>query len=168
VSKVFKRGSATPQLNMTPLIDVTFQLIIFFMLVNNIIAEENVSMIVPNLEKPKTRELGEVERVTVNIAPMPFDLAARVTGNPLNHPGEATQVKIGLLYFSLDDPDAIRSSLAAARQATPEVEIMLRADSALYYREVQPIMDAISAAGITKINVVAFMPRNDSDGSTSP
>ena len=43
---------------------------------------------------------------------------------------------------------------------------MLRADSAIYYRQVQPIMDAISAAEIAKVNVVALMPRNVDNGST--
>ena len=168
MSKVFKRGPATPQLNMTPLIDVTFQLIIFFMLVNNIIAEENVPMIVPDLDTPKTRELGEVDRITVNVAPMPFDMPTRVAGNPLNHAGEATRVKVGLQYYSLDDLDAIRAALASVRSANPKVEILLRADSAIYYREVQPIMDAISAAQITKVNVVALMPRTREKGASDP
>ena len=153
-------------MNMTPMIDVTFQLIIFFMLVNNIIAEENVPMIVPDLDEPKTRELGEVERVTVNVAPMPFDMRSRRQGNPLDHDGEATRVKIGLAYYPLDDLDGIRAALAAARQANPEVEIVLRADSAIYYRQVQPIMDAIAAAEISKVNVVALMPRGIDNGST--
>ena len=37
---------------MTPMIDIVFQLIVFFMLVNNIISDENAVMIVPELEKP--------------------------------------------------------------------------------------------------------------------
>ena len=61
-SQVFKRGPVTPQMNITPLIDVVFLLIIFFMLVTNIIAEEAVEMIVPQLDDPVTRELGNVDR----------------------------------------------------------------------------------------------------------
>ena len=154
---------------MTPLIDVTFQLIIFFMLVNNIIAEENVPMFVPDLDEPKTRQLGEVERITVNVAPMPFDQLARERANRLDHAGEALQVKVGALeYYSVDDLEGIRAALAKARQDRPKIEILLRADAAIYYHQVQPIMEAISAARITKVNVVARMPRATSNGPTPP
>lgn len=169
MSKVFQRGSATPRLNMTPLIDVTFQLIIFFMLVNNIIAEENVPMFVPDLDDPKTRQLGEVDRLTVNVAPLPFDRRTRARGNPLDLDGDAMRVKVGALqYFAVDDLEGIRAALAAARQARPQLEVLLRADAALYYHQVQPIMDAISAARIAKVNLVAMMPQAAADETTPP
>ena len=168
MSRVFKRGSAAVQLNMTPLIDVTFQLIIFFMLVNNIIAEENVLMFVPDLDEPKTRQLGEVERITVNVAPMPFDRRTRALGNRLDLAGEASRVRIAMNDYSVDDLEGIRAALAERRKAQPRIEVLLRADAALYYRQVQPIMDAISAARIVKVNVVAMMPRTSGDEATPP
>ena len=153
---------------MTPLIDVTFQLIIFFMLVNNIIAEENVPMFVPDLDEPKTRQLGEVERLTVNVAPMPFDRRTRAQGNRLDLPGQATRVRVAMQDYSVADLEGIRSALVHRRQASPKVEVLLRADAALYYRQVQPIMEAISAARIVKVNVVAMMPRAAENGATAP
>ncbi len=150
-------------MNMTPLIDVTFQLIIFFMLVSNIIAEENPEMIVPELNDPKTRELGDVSRIAVNVMPLPFDMKQRALGNPLNMDGLATTVKIQLQEYNIDELDAIRAELMDARNKNPDIEVILRADGAIYYKDVQPIMDAIAAAGIQTVNVVAKMPTKSAE-----
>lgn len=167
MSKVFKRGASTPEMNMTPLIDVTFQLIIFFMLVNNIIAEEAVEMLVPELANPQTRELGEGDRVTVNVAPLSMDLADRRPA-PLNLPGEASFVQIGQVQYALEDLEGIRASLSEARARNAEVEIVLRADAALYYRSVAPVMEAISAAQISSVNLVALLPNDGSSAQPPP
>ncbi len=145
-------------MNMTPMIDVTFQLIIFFMLVNNIISEEAVMMIVPELEEPKTREMGEENRVTVNVAPQSYD-PDRGIGD-LNIPGEAAMVKVGLEEFRLDDMEAVTEALRDARSRNKDIEVMLRADSGLFFDEVQPVMQAITSAGIVKVNMVAYLPED--------
>ncbi len=69
-SKVHKRGPATPEMNMTPLIDVVFQIIIFFMLINNIITEQTVQMFVPELDDPKTRRTEDMKKIVINVAPV--------------------------------------------------------------------------------------------------
>jgi len=166
MSKVFKRGPKTPEMNMTPLIDVTFQLIIFFMIVSNIVSEQTVEMIVPDLEDPKTRELADdVKKVVVNIAPV-----APVTerqDNPLSGSGLVDYVLVGSDRFSPGDSEGITNALKAAVERGPkdpdgksELEVLMRADAALYYEEVQPVMSAITAAGIARINLVALLPED--------
>ena len=156
---------------MTPLIDVTFQLIIFFMLVNNIIAEENVDMLVPNLEQPRTRELGEVDKVTINVAPQEYDRTDRTSGNPLNFPGDAMFVQIGQEKYGIDQLGQMVESLKQSKAANSEVEVLLRADAALYYKSIQPVMDAINSAGISTVNLVAVIPdenRGEDSGGGGP
>ena len=59
-----------------------------------------------------------------------------------------------------------RSPLAAALASTRSpvspsnstVEVVLRADAALYYDAVQPVMQAVTQAGIGKVNLAAFLP----------
>ena len=161
MSQVYKRGPKTPQMNMTPLIDVTFQLIIFFLLINNIITEEQVELIPPDLEDPKTFKMETENRVTVNIAPLPFNRADRIQGNPLAFAGQAAQVKVGMKSFAMEDLGPVTDLLKAAVDQNEEVEVLLRADCALYYKDVQPIMGAITAAGIGKINLVAYLPEGE-------
>ena len=160
MSRVFKRGTAKPEMNMTPLIDVTFQLIIFFLLINNIITEETVEMIPPDLENPKTYDLATENRITVNIAPQHFKKAQRTQGNPLNFDGQAVEVRVGTARIGMEDLDRVRDLLRAAKERNPEVEVRLRADCALFYREVQPVMGAITAAQIGKIYLVAYLPED--------
>ncbi len=158
MSKVFQRGTVKPEMNMTPLIDVTFLLIVFFMLVSNIVASESVPMVVPNLTEPRTRDLGEVEKVVVSIAPASFTGEARLE-NPLDHPGQAQFVQLGSgARFGLDELDRLTAALEAEVKKNPEVEVLLRGDAALYYGQVQPVMDAITAAGVGVVNLVALMP----------
>jgi len=160
MSQVIQRGPASPGMNITPLIDVVFLLIIFFMLVNNIVSEESVKMILPTVENPKTRELGEVDRIVVNIAPEPFTDAGR-SESPLSHTGTPRYVKVGTgtnSRFEVGDLPGITDALKAAKANNPEVEVLLRVDGAMYYEAVQPIMAAVSSAGIETINLVAYMP----------
>lgn len=146
-------------MNMTPLIDVTFQLIIFFMLVSNLISEQDVPMIVPDLTRPRTQALGEVPRIIVNVVPMPFDLAERAGDDPLQFSGEAAGVQIGPRVVSMDRLDAVVDAVAEARQHRPEARVLLRADAALYYEQVRPVLEALAAADIRRVSLVAKMPR---------
>jgi biopolymer transport protein TolR len=159
-SKIFKRGPKAPEMNMTPMIDVTFQLIIFFMLVNNIIAEESVEMIVPKLYDAKVKLLESDKRITVNVKPNPLKSSNQrlLEGNPWKYDGEAYEVKVGIQTFSLQDLDGVTQTLKEAQQKNPDVHVLLRADGALYYQSIQPVMNAITLAGIETVNLVAFMP----------
>ena len=160
MSKVFQRGTVKPEMNMTPLIDVTFLLIVFFMLVSNIVANESVPMVVPKLDDPRTRQLGEVEKVVVNIAPATYTGDARLT-SPLDHPGQARFVQVGAGdRFDMGNLAGLTEALRQEVQARPDVQVLLRADAALYYDQVQPVMDAITAAGVGVVNLVALMPED--------
>lgn len=155
---MLKSGPAKAEMDITPLIDVTFQLIIFFMLVNNIIAEQTVEMIVPRVNNPQTRELGDVKHIVVNVAPYPYSKAARPDDEPLMYRGEAEHVMVGSKRVNLDQMDLVEEELKAAKADNPEVEVLLRADAALHYEEVQGVMAAIANAGIEQVDLVAYMP----------
>jgi len=159
-SSVTARGPVTPSMNITPLIDVVFLLIIFFMLVNNIVSDESVEMVLPELDPPHTRELGEVSRVVVNVAPQPFTKQARAD-YPLEHAGKARFVKVGTgagSQFTAENTEGITAALTALRVANPDLQVLLRADAALFYEEVRPVMGAVTAAGIGTVNLVAYLP----------
>lgn len=156
-SPIFQRGPTTPQMNITPLIDVVFLLIIFFMLVNNIITEQSVEMIVPQLDDPTTRELDESGRIIVNIAPAEYHHRDRAD-DPLLFDGEARFIRVGLQTFEADDLEGVTAVLTELKEANPDAEVVLRSDGALYYGVVQPVMGAITRAGIDKVNLAAYMP----------
>jgi biopolymer transport protein ExbD len=144
-------------MNMTPLIDVTFQLIIFFMLVSNIVAEENPEMVLPVLREPQVELIGDGERVVVNLEPQPFTAdRIRPDSDHLAWPGQPLRIRVGVRSYSLDALDLVAQTLTEARERNPKVEILLRADSALHFQSVQPVLDAIAAAGVGQVKLVTY------------
>ncbi len=149
-------------MNITPLIDVVFLLIIFFMLVSNIVAEETVDMIVPALDEPQTVEF-EGNKITVSVAlAATWDYDTREE-EPLGVPGEAQFVRLGSLqdFNDLSDLSGLTEQLAAARTAIEQkgetLEVLLRADGAIYYGDMERVYAAISEAGVETIHMVAFL-----------
>lgn len=164
MSKVVKKGSKAPEMNMTPLIDVTFQLILFFMLVNNIIAEESMQMKVPRLIDPQTVEFGDEDRVVINVGHGSFDQKQR-DSSPFGTDGKVGVIRVGIKEFNIADGsisvadalDAVTESLKESREKNENVEVVLRADAALHYDEVKPVIVAITEAGIKTTKIVAYL-----------
>ncbi len=156
MSKVHRRGAAKPEMNLTPMIDVTFQLIIFFLLVSNIAQDQLVEMRVPKLDNPRTIEIGEIPKLIISIIP---EKATREPGaDPLLVPPGAKAIKVGSTDFELGDYDGITEALIDAKEKNPDIEIVLRADSGAYFDVVAPVMQAVTAAKISKLNLTAFLP----------
>lgn len=172
-SKVYQRGPAQLDFNVTPLIDVTFLLIIFFMVISNFITQESVNMIVPELDEPTVRRFERMDRVVVNIAPLEYDTIER-DDDHLAWSGQPQYVKIGTKYYGMDDMNQMISELTEVSTSTtdargkPQLEVVLRADSALYYGSVQPVMQAITAAGIGKVHLVSYLPQQGPTRSNRP
>ncbi len=167
MSQIYRRGAVSPRINMTPLIDVTFLLIIFFMLVNTIISDETVEMVVPKLTEAQTIEVGDIKRLVINVAPTPYGKERFEEGAYLMYEGTeggmAVEVQLGqknrYAIFEMDKlSEELVKSKDKAKETGEKIEIMLRADSALRFDQVEPVIGAISKAGIGVINMVAFLP----------
>lgn len=151
---------------MTPMIDITFQLIIFFILTLNVASQEVVPMIVPRLEDPKTQDAPQEGRIVVNVMPVEYTDAERKE-NPLLIAGQAFGIRVGQVDYRYDQLDEVQKVLedyvakgkaSAKDPAAYEPLVLLRADSAIFYADVAPVMQRIAQAGIVKINLVAFLP----------
>jgi biopolymer transport protein ExbD len=132
--RIHKRGPADLQANLTPMIDVTFLLIVFFVLVSQIVEVENVEMTLPELEEPATELPGEEQRAVINVVPGPA--------------GRASEYRLGGNAFA-PDPDGIErltGHLAGLLDAAPSLRVNLRADQHTEYEWVQPVLAAVTAA----------------------
>ncbi len=145
---------------MTPLIDVTFLLIIFFMLVNDIIAEQDVQLLLPQLDNPQVVKLDQPDRLVINVIPDHHTSISQRLGlaNPLRVSGNAQWIQIGLQRFAVNQPEALTDFLIQAKAATPGLQIVLRADAAVKYQFVEPVMQAIADARIKHVLVTAYLP----------
>ncbi len=180
MSNVTKRGAVKPTLNITPLIDVVFLLIVFFLLVNNIVTDEAPPLKLPDLEKPETRQVAEENRLVINIVPKEMWEGDPGPGTPvgqvLGRQGEAESVKVGGRTFPVDDPEYLTNfrefmeQAINARRAKGDLRFIFRVDATIYYYQVVPVMDALQSAmadagldpekGETLIDIVAYMPKD--------
>ena len=78
-----RKGNPTSAINanMTPMIDVTFLLIVFFVVVSQIVDRNLVPLDLPSPERAASAVSKETERVTVNLVPLSSgDIAGIVVG----------------------------------------------------------------------------------------
>ncbi|MEM6750094.1 MAG: biopolymer transporter ExbD [Planctomycetota bacterium] len=156
-----ERGPVAPSLNITPLIDVVFLIIIFFMLVSNLVGEEALPMVLPDLQDPETAELTDENRVVVNLAPEDDRTRSLAADNShLRAPGFADVLSVGPRRFSPGATGDAEDYLRATVAARPNDPVLLRADGALYYEAVSPVLDAMTRAGVSDVKLVAYLPED--------
>jgi biopolymer transport protein ExbD len=108
----------TLEFNMTPMIDVTFLLIIFFIVSSNMAKQETqIDVALPTAlsgDDPK----DDGRRMTVNLTP---DGALQVAGESL-------------------DADALGQRIAVERGKSDQLEVRIRCDRTVPFGEVRPVM----------------------------
>ncbi len=136
---------------MTSMLDVVFLLIIFFILATNFAAKD-----VPRMDTPEPNvSLAEQwDKPNARVINLLADPAA---------PGEVGEVLLqggrGSYPMSAQGLADLTESLYQMRQRMPALEIDVRADRSLPYDRVEPVLDAIKAAGIFRVNLVAQLQR---------
>ena len=166
MSQVTKRGPVEPSLNITPLIDVVFLLIVFFMLVMNIVTDENPPIQLVDLDDPNVFPPEGDRRLTINIIPEAEFEGEMGPGNSeaevLSRPGQAEFVQIGQhRKWKIGEEEAMENfreytkTMIRARMQGPNEPpiIMLRVDAAVYYAQVLPVMTNLQLAMAEELGV---------------
>jgi biopolymer transport protein ExbD len=148
MSAVYQRGRRDLQANLTPMIDVTFLLIVFFVLVSQIVEVESVELDLPEPEHAASMRLPDEQRLVINVWPS------------ATAPGEVRGYKVGPRLYPADEAglDALIEHIAAAYRSNPELAINLRADRATRYEWVEPAMQAVVIAA-ARIDPAGITPR---------
>jgi biopolymer transport protein ExbD len=121
--------------NLTPMIDMTFLLVVFFVLVSRITAVEQVPMELPVPTDPASNSPDDAPRIVVNLA--------------AGGPSDPRSVTLDQTAYGLD-PDGLRHlelELRSRLVNSPEIQVNLRADRRLDYALVAPVIDAIARSG---------------------
>ena len=131
---IHRRGPASFDVNMTPLIDMAFLLIVFFVLVSQVTTAENVDLDLPRPAASAAGKPGAEERIVVNVLPA--------------QDGGAAGYRVGRREFTPDVAglQQLVQAIAGAMRAQPGLEVNIRADRATAYEWVRPVMDAVSDA----------------------
>ncbi len=126
-----QRREAQYGCNMTPMIDIVFQLIIFFLVASHLARQETqVQLALPSAATGRRPAEEDVRRVVVNVLPEGrIQLGGQVVG-----PDRAAEI---IAYESA--------------RADRDVEVRIRTDRRVPYRLVEPIMIACAKAGVWKV-----------------
>ena len=118
------------ELNITPLIDVVFLLLIFFMVSTTFERESEIKITLPKV----SQEGGEAESQVVQVA---IDANERIYIDEL--PLEDARLA------------TIRAAIAASGQALEEPAVVIKADAGVSHQIVVRVMDAARQSGLVKI-----------------
>jgi biopolymer transport protein ExbD len=130
-----RKPQENPELDMTPMIDVVFELIIFF-----------VVTLTEAQKKDETIELEDGrhgETITPDTLPpthMQIDIA------------KSGRISMGNVEL---DPSEIRRRVAKRKSQLGEFPILIRADFETKHSDVRKVMDACTSAGIWRLTFMA-------------
>ena len=152
----FKPHRAGVRIDMTPLVDVAFLLLTFFMLTTQFKPAEEVTITLPSSHSDF--KLPESDVMTINIAPdgrlfMAFDsqiLMARIFG-------EQNRLKASVQV----PKDQLANYLVQCRTANPKLRTVIKGDREAEYGVAEDVMDILQKTQITRFSLVT-------DLSTAP
>jgi biopolymer transport protein ExbD len=149
-SRIHHRGPASVRANMTPMIDVVFLLIIFFLLVAQIQRARAVEMELPNLPDAAAAALEGDDRLIVNVLPMQ---------NAVEAPGYRFEART----FAETPAGLAELAESVARELAdrPAAMVVLRASARDTYDRVHPALQTLAAAGTQRVHLA--LTRDDAD-----
>jgi biopolymer transport protein ExbD len=126
-------------LNLTPLIDVVFLLLIFFMVTTTFTKESRLTLELPEAEgKPGAATTAEMLEVTVSAT---GEFA--VNGNPL------VNTKI----------ETVKRAITEASKSDTSIPMVITADAQAPHQSVVTAMDAAGQLGFVHLNITTMQPQ---------
>jgi len=126
------------ELNMTPMIDIVFQLVIFFMLVSQVPRMEMENVTLPEAAQGEEPRAAPPGRVVINVLP---DERYFVAGR----------------MHTLASVEGLLAQEAGARPAA-DVAVLVRSDRGTPWKAVGRVLRACAARGIHKVKVAVVEP----------
>jgi len=147
--------------NMTPMIDCTFQLIIFFILASQMASESLAKLLLAdpaNSQAVPTAQVDEPNKAIVNVVSLAGETAE--AGDAFS--GRADRYQIGSMKIAIQDVDLLAEVLTRLKavNSSDDFTVEVRADRRVDYRDVQPVMLAAAKAGIPKMNITALVDQD--------
>ncbi len=126
--------------NMTPMIDVTFLLIVFFVLVSQIVDQDIVPMDLPHPYESQASISEETDHLTINLVPMTNGTVAGIVIAGRTIANDAMSELTAIVEAQLNDGVS---------------EIHLRADSGTQYVYIYEVIETIrNTGGLIKLELV--------------
>lgn len=133
-----RRSVQEAAVELTPLIDVVFLLLIFFMVSTRFIDESNVTLVLPEADAESS--------------PFPDEQVAEVTISK-----DGSYALNGQVIVNEDKPTLIRAIHEQFPDHLPE-SLIIRADAFASHQSVVTAMDAAGELGISRVRIATMQP----------
>jgi len=169
-TSAFRKASQTEAVsfNMTPMIDCTFQLIIFFILASQVANKayaQHVTVPRPEGSQAVPQQVMPVPKVTINVVSQ--DAENRTPDDPLDDATAGFYEVNGVRYDVGDveglvkliqekKAEALAMKLLTEKGEGSEFYLEVRADKRINWEDVAPVIRAGVSAGIRKMNITAL------------
>lgn len=130
--KLLPRHSEEPDVNLTPMIDVVFLLLLFFMVSTSFIRESSLKV---DLPEASGQALAEQET--------PIDIIIRANG----------EVLVNDTPIAVATRDALRDLLKTTAGDNADPHIIISADANAEYQHIVTAMDAAQLLGFTRLTL---------------
>lgn len=130
--KLLPRNSEEPDVNLTPMIDVVFLLLLFFMVSTSFIRESSLKV---DLPEASGQALAEQET--------PIDIIIRANG----------EVLVNDTPIAVATRDALRDLLKTTAGDNADPHIIISADANAEYQHIVTAMDAAQLLGFTRLTL---------------
>lgn len=130
--KLLPRHSEEPDVNLTPMIDVVFLLLLFFMVSTSFIRESSLKV---DLPEASGQPLAEQET--------PIDIIIRANG----------EVLVNETPIAVATRDALRDLLKTTAGDNADPHIIISADANAEYQHIVTAMDAVQLLGFTRLTL---------------
>jgi biopolymer transport protein ExbD len=121
--------SSLSEINITPLLDLAFVLLIIFMITTPLL-ENSMSLVIPSSGAPNSPvNSSQVQTISID----------RTETIKLNN--------------QIVEADALTAQLVELKRANPDVAIVIRPDRELPVQKLVTLMDALQRAEITKVGI---------------
>lgn len=138
--KLLPRYSEEPDVNLTPMIDVVFLLLLFFMVSTSFIRESSLKVDLPQ---------ATGEQMTEQEAPIDIVISAE---------GEMLINDLPVLVTNSDD---MRRALKKAVGDNADPHIIISADAEAAYQRIVTAMDAAQSLGFSRLTLATRQTRQD-------
>ena len=149
-----RRELETAEMNMTPMIDVVFQMIIFFVVTLKMTKEEN-----PDIDLENGRNGETITSENMPIQTLTIEVDRRTVIRPHG------RISINNATCSLAALDGILKGRYAKFGSFP---VLIRADKDAVHEDVRKVMDRCTANGVWKVGFVAVQDPKDKTKKRRP
>jgi biopolymer transport protein ExbD len=155
------KGGGDVGFNMTPMIDIIFNLVIFFMLISQFQQLEIEDVVLPEAEAAKVMDYSQYRNIVINIIKgktSSLDAVVKVMGR---------EMKVLEPYTRPDGSQTVGGELTALlvsmaeQKGKSQLNVILRADADVPYEDVARVMLAAGAAGIEGWWITTKIPESE-------